>query len=124
MTRGARAEREEPGFAHYHAAAPLQPPPSLAASSSTRPRASRPEARRSAHCLLIRLHPRKQPVQLTVYADQARPLTYAAAYGSGDVVIAPGAANGSAFEAAGGLGGGRVIARGVNATSVTVTSSG
>ncbi|KIY97931.1 hypothetical protein MNEG_10034, partial [Monoraphidium neglectum] len=64
------------------------------------------------------------PIQLIVYTDPARPLSYAAAYGSGDVVVGPGAANGSAFEAAGGGGGGRVIATGVDVQRVVITSSG
>lgn len=34
--------------------------------------------------------PQPQPIKLTLFTDPARPLSYAAAYGSGDLVLAPG----------------------------------
>ncbi|KAI8467716.1 MAG: hypothetical protein J3K34DRAFT_460251 [Monoraphidium minutum] len=73
---------------------------------------------------LARGYETRLPVQLTVYTDPVRPLTYAATYGSGDIVLGPGAANGSSFEAAGGAGGGRVIADGVSVDRVVVSSFG
>jgi hypothetical protein len=65
------------------------------------------------------------PVKLTVYSDPGRPVQHAAALGSGDVVLANGTTTGGpGFEAAGGAGGGHVVAMWVDAPSVTITSAG
>ncbi|GBF95661.1 hypothetical protein Rsub_08643 [Raphidocelis subcapitata] len=75
---------------------------------------------------LVQAFETSQPIRLTVTAAPGRPVTYAAALGSGDVVVAPGAAlNATAFEATGGSGGGgSVYAMGVDVDAVKLSSAG
>jgi hypothetical protein len=69
--------------------------------------------------------PAAQPINLTLHTDPSRPIQYAAALGSGDIVLANGTTtSGPSFEAIGGLAGGRVVAMWVDVPSVTVTSAG
>jgi hypothetical protein len=63
-------------------------------------------------------------IQLTITTDPARPLTHAAAYGSGDIVLAPGAVNASELEVEGAAGGGRVVALGIDVDALSVRSAG
>jgi len=70
--------------------------------------------------------PTKQPIKLTIYSDPSRPLTYASTYGSGDLILGPGAVTSASsfLVVTGGSGGGRVVAMGVDVDALRVNSAG